>query len=164
MFMFYPTYYNTYKQHIQTIQVPKQGVQYVLRTTLSGLDDVSWCVFEWDIHEDDQQDIQSCFDNDNALFWNYSEAGFHRKNPNIEFIDGRYIVFSRGGYKQSLYDSKEHMTIVNEISPPWDFSGYEEGAQLTRAQEISYIDDWVEKNLQNKILKVLSNKSSPESE
>jgi hypothetical protein len=101
-------YRNTYKTVIQTIEVPSQGLRFVLLTDLAGFDDVGWYVYRADLGKPLTDAQREAHNIDGVLFWNYSEAGEHKSNPRIRLVGERFLVFSRGGLDHSLYDLKSN--------------------------------------------------------
>ncbi|WP_146153540.1 hypothetical protein [Adhaeribacter arboris] len=95
------------------------------------------------------------------IFYNYDEAGYFCDNPKLEFINNRFLVFSRGGYMFSLYDIKIEKDTFN-IGSPWN-EWYSQ-SQLTdessnREKEKQDYGRWIQQNLHNKIKEyILTNK------
>ena len=89
---------------------------------------------------------------------NYAEAGFHTKNPKIEFINKRHIVFSRGGYYYGLYDLELEKDTFN-VGSPWnewrDKTGYK-SEKYDRDKEEKLYDVWIKSNIHEKIKHYIS--------
>jgi len=88
-----------------------------------------------------------------TVLFNYSEAGFHHSDPNIQLINNRHLVFSRGGFYYSLYDLKLQKDTFNESSPWHRFreSGTYESEKFDRKKEGKAFDEWISENLNKKI-------------
>lgn len=89
---------------------------------------------------------------------NYDEASQYCKDPKIELIDNRFLVFSRGGYMFSLYDIKIEKDTFNNCCPwnewasqnIWAEKGKDYKGQIPKNKKSDY-GIWIEKNLEKKI-------------
>lgn len=89
---------------------------------------------------------------------NYDEASQYCKDPKLELIDKRFLVFSRGGFMFSLYDIKLQKDTFNNCCPWNDWASHniwaEKGTNYKGPipkDEKSDYGIWVEKNIHNKI-------------
>ena len=88
-----------------------------------------------------------------TILFNYSEAGFHHSEPNIQLLNNRHLVFSRGGYYYSLYDLKLQKDTFNDSSPWHSYreSGTSQSEKFDRQKVGKAFDLWMSKNLSKKI-------------
>ena len=110
-------YENTYKSHIQTLEIPDRKIKFVLLTDIAGFGDRSWYVYLLPIESSFTKRMNIAHDTDGVLFWNYSEAGDHYDDPKMELVKEHFLVFSRGGAYHSLYDIKNEQVVLNDESP-----------------------------------------------
>ncbi len=86
---------------------------------------IKWTPWEGINYEENKEQIE--WFRERIILGNYDEAGFHTQNPKIEYINNRYIVFSRGGYCYGLNDIFLKKDTFN-ICSPWhewrEKSGY----------------------------------------
>ena len=90
---------------------------------------------------------------------NYDEASQYCKDPKLELIDKRFLVFSRGGYMFSLYDLKLDKDTFNNCCPwnawasqnIWAEKGSDYKGSIPKDEKSDY-GIWIEKNIHNKIL------------
>lgn len=153
---------NTYKSVIQALEVPSLNNQFVLLTDIAGFDDRAWYVYQLPLGTTLTKEMKTANDKTGVLFWNYSEAGEHHDNPQIEIVKERFLVFSRGGLKHSLYDLKTRTVLVNDISPLVSFAGSEQYKKccdnnLSIDIVVAEMNDWVKKNLHQKIERIVKN-------
>lgn len=153
---------NTYKEVIQALEVPSLNNQFVLLTDLAGLGDRAWYVYQLPLGTTLTKEMKTAHDKTGVLFWNYSEAGDHSDNPKIEIVKERFLVFSRGGLKHSLYDLKTRTVLVNDISPWGSFvvsEQYKKCCDNNQSIDIeaAEMNDWVKKNLHQKIERIIRN-------
>jgi hypothetical protein len=154
-------YHNSYKSHIQTLEVPDRKIQFVLLTDICGIGDPAWYVYKLPIGVDITKRMKTAYDTEDVLFWNYSELGDHCDNPKIEIIGKKYLVFTRGGLRHSLYDIEKAEVLVNDECP-WAASLTAEEAKgrsgriLSYEEEMKRMDVWVRENLHSKIEKILN--------
>ncbi len=87
------------------------------------------------------------------ILFNYDEAGLFTSNPNLEVINKRHLVFSRGGYYFGLYDMKSQKDTFN-VSSPWnewrEQSGFYSERYDEKKEKAEY-GQWIQNNLHNKI-------------
>ena len=55
---------------------------------------------------------------DRELVKNFEESTNYAKDPKVELIDSRFLLFSKGDYRFALYDLKLNKDILN-IHNPW---------------------------------------------
>jgi hypothetical protein len=55
---------------------------------------------------------------DRELISNFEESMTYARNPKIEIVDNRFLIFSRSDYRFALYDLKLNKDIKN-IHNPW---------------------------------------------
>src|SRR5438094_7664556 len=79
-------YQNSYKSHIQTLEISDQKLQFVLLTDIAGFGDRAWYVYQLPIGSNITKRMKIGHDKEGVLFWNYSEAGDHSDDPKIEFL------------------------------------------------------------------------------
>ncbi len=89
---------------------------------------------------------------------NYDEASQYCKDPKIELIDNRFLVFSRGGFMFSLYDLKIEKDTFNSCCPwnewasqnIWAEKGTDYKGPIPKNEKSDY-GIWIEKNIDKKI-------------
>jgi len=89
---------------------------------------------------------------------NYDEASYYCKDPKIELIDNRFLVFSRGGYMFSLYDVKIEKDTFNNCCPwnewasqnIWAEKGSDYKGPIPKNEKSDY-GIWIENNIDKKI-------------
>jgi hypothetical protein len=141
---------NSYKTELQTIKVPEQNIKFVLLTGMSGFDETSWYVYKIGINSKLTKAQKKSGETVDVLFWNYSEAGEHKENPYIRFIQGKYLIFSRGNLDYSLYDLAQDKVIVNEHSA-WGAVVAKPDIDLPMNEINLLMNEWVLENLHYKI-------------
>jgi hypothetical protein len=154
-------YHNSYKSHIQTLEVPDRKIQFVLLTDMAGFGDPAWYVYKLPIGAAFTKRMKTAHDTEDVLFWNYSELGDHCDDPGIEIIRKKYLVFTRGGLHHSLYDIEKAEVLVNEESPlAASLTAGEakdpSGKPLSYEEEMKRMDVWVRENLHSRIEKILN--------
>lgn len=89
---------------------------------------------------------------DKTIFEGYEEGKYFSDNPNISIINNRFLVFSRGGLKFSLYDIELQKIIVHSGSPwnSWHETIPAEISNNKSKAKDSY-KKWIQINLQSKI-------------
>ena len=88
-----------------------------------------------------------------TVLQNYDEAGLYCNDPKLEIINGRFLVFSRGGYYFGLYDLKISKDTFNTGSPwnEWlEKSGYNDEKHDRNKEKKAY-GQWIKQNLDTKI-------------
>jgi len=154
-------YHNSFKSHIQTLEMPDRKIQFILLTDICGIGDPAWYVYKLPIGADITKRMKTAHDTKNVLFWNYSELGDHCDNPKIEIIREKYLVFTRGGLHHSLYDIDKAEVLINEECP-WSASLTEgeakgpSGRPMSNEEEMKRMDVWVRENLHSKIEKKIN--------
>jgi len=145
-------YQSTYKSPVQTLEAPGENVQFVLLTDVSGREDRAWYVYQTPIGAEIDSRVETGHDTKGALFWNHSESGAHQGNPKIEILQGRFLVFSRGGLYHSLYDLRQQAVLVNDPNPWSSFQkSVQAGNQAQPGAAQAAMDAWVRDNLHRKI-------------
>tara|TARA_B110000967_G_C18646085_1_gene440962 strand:+ start:65 stop:634 length:570 start_codon:yes stop_codon:yes gene_type:complete len=89
---------------------------------------------------------------------NYDEASQYCKDPKIELIDNRFLVFSRGGFMFSLYDIKIEKDTFNNCCPwnewasqnIWAEKGTDYKGPIPMDEKSDY-GIWIKKNIDRKI-------------
>ncbi|MEA4985253.1 hypothetical protein SDC9_42969 [bioreactor metagenome] len=120
---------------------------------------IKWTPREGINYEENKEQIE--WFRERIILENYDEAGFHTQNPKIEYINNRYIVFSRGGYYYGLYDIFLKKDTFN-IGSPWhewrEKSGYK-SEKYDRNKEKKLYDEWIKNNIHAEIKNyILTNK------
>jgi hypothetical protein len=117
---------------------------------------IKWTPKEGLDYEENQEHLE--WFNERIILENYDEAGFLTQNPKIEYINNRYIVFSRGGYYYGLYDILLKKDTFN-IGSPWnewkDKSGYK-SEKYDRRKEKKLYEEWIKNNIHAEIKDYIS--------
>ena len=100
---------------LDRITDPTRQADYVLITD-GRRQDKAWSVHRTPIGHTLPVDVDQ-MELDHRMFWNYSESANHFTNEHIELIGGRFLVFSRGNVRHSLYDLEEGSVLINMESP-----------------------------------------------
>lgn len=101
---------------------------------------------------------------DRTILSNYDEASQYCKDPKIEIIDNRFLVFSRGGYMFGLYDLQLEKDTFNNCCPwnewasqnVWAEKGTNYKGEIPKDEKSDY-GLWIEKNIHNKIKVYIAN-------
>ncbi len=148
-----------YQQHLLS---PDGKSNFVLYHDYSGFGDPAWYVLRVDATEQpDTLQIPRAYTNESTaeerawmektLMWNWSEAGHHTKDPHIELLKNRYLVFVRGDLYHALYDIEENKTHVSDESPwhSWVYSRDDEDRErpVGDSEESVAMEQWTRKTL-----------------
>ena len=114
---FFFWYHNSYKSELQIVDIPSQGLKYVLMTDMSGFEDPAWYIYEVKRGAEPPPTIRVAHDGSEAAFWNYDEANDLVDEPHLTVVADRFLVFSRSGLRVSLYDIVSQCVLVNDESP-----------------------------------------------
>ncbi len=152
-------YSNNYKSVVQVLETDYEKRRFVLMTDIAGLGDQSWYVYQTRSDEELTDAMREGHNRRGALLWNYSETGDHTSEPEIEIVDERYLVFSRGGLFHALYDLEGRRVLINEESPWGAFllvsenNADQSGNSLEERQRTFH--QWKIEVLHNPILRIL---------
>jgi len=119
---------------------------------------LKWTPREGINYEENKEQIE--WFRERIILESYDEAGFHTQNPKIEYINNRYIVFSRGGYYYGLYDIFLKKDTFN-IGSPWHEWRNKSGnkSEKDRNKEKKLYDEWIKNNIHAEIKNyILTNK------
>jgi len=100
---------------LDRVSDPVKNVDYVLVTN-GRKQDKGWSVHRTATGAKLDQNIYHT-ELPTLLFWNYTESANHFTNEKLELVAGRYLIFSRGGVKHSLYDTQTEEVLFNMESP-----------------------------------------------
>lgn len=158
-----------YLNYCQHIEIPESKYCYALYTDNSGIGDVEFVVlriekpcnpkelnFKWSFSKRDT--VAERWIKDRTILSNYEEGCSFSDNENIEIINNKYLVFSRGGLYFALYDLVADSAVVNDYSPWHGWAEtYSRGPDYRTNRELekqSY-KVWIERNLQEPIVKYI---------
>jgi hypothetical protein len=151
-------YHHNYKTELQRVQVPARGVELILMADRSGFEDPAWCVYEVPAGSKPPRTIAVAHNCSQGILWNFDEAHQLTDDAELTVIDDRFVVFSRGGLRFSLYDMEARAALVNDISPwhTYSLAGGDAryGADGHRA--------WVRDTIERKIDEQLARAREPE--
>ena len=146
---------NKYKKLVQTIELKDKDLKYMLFTDLAGFGDRAWYVYEVAFESGVTKKIKEAHNKDNAVFWNYSEAGNNVEEAKLKLINKKYLLFSRGNYYHSLYDIEKKQVLLNYESPWASFTEsdlYKQSAEnAENEKQMRLMDEWVFQNIHSKI-------------
>jgi hypothetical protein len=155
-------YENAYKSIVQTVEVENSNDQFVLMTNYSGFGDQAWSVYRLPIGASVTSEMRDGGSTAGALFWNYTEAGDHSEGARLTVVQDRYLVFSRGGLRHSLYDMAADSVLVNEPSPWHAFLDSTDVPPRTPLkEERALMDEWVREHLDGRIRAILRGAAEP---
>jgi|GEM_PF-3011548 len=113
---------------IMSVEAADGKGRYALYESLSGFDDLNWIVylmppgFEADAldgqaptHFEEYSEPDQT--REYVVLWNWSEGANFLENPEIEILDGRFLVMRRGGLLHGVYDISNEEEVFNESSP-----------------------------------------------
>lgn len=169
--------------HFNSSITPSEGeFSYVLFSDCGGFrSDNSWYILklENNIIDVNQAQIPCGYMNgmndnerkwlDKTIMWHRSNYGNNERNPYIEIVNNKYLVFNRGGYYYGLYDVVEHKLLVDFNNLLRNFKTsveYQiEFDQLSYGERKERFNDWEIKNIHNKIKDIIEdgNVSNPAS-
>ncbi|HOO77749.1 MAG TPA: hypothetical protein PLI51_04680 [bacterium] len=157
-------------QYLEHIVAPDGKRQFVLYTDRVGIDDETWYVLKIDSDVDPTTlRIPRGFVNagtpeekewaQRTLFWNWTEAGHHRRDPHLKLVKDRYLIFVRGGLNHALYDLETDRVLIEDGSPWHSLVHSPEYRSLNpepgRKAMAALMDDWVRKNLHGPIEEIV---------
>ena len=140
---------------VQTLDWPRENARFVLMTDIAGFGDRAWYVYRLADGAVETAAMNAAHDKTGVLFWNYAEAGHHVTDPRIDILKDRYLVFSRGGLRHSLYDLKTRKLLVNETAP-W---GSYVSANRNQTPGEKEMRDWVRTHLDRPIGLIVNGES-----
>jgi hypothetical protein len=98
---------------------------------------------------------------DRELINNFEESTTYARNPKLELIDNRFLIFSRSDYRFALYDLKLNKDILN-IHNPWsEWASKNIWAEKGTDYKTDIKDErtdyglWIKKNLDDKIVEYI---------
>ena len=169
-------------RYLQHVALPDKRTQFALYTEIRGLEDVTWYVFKLDGAVDAKDlDVPKSFRTgssqtekmwkDRVVFWNWSEAGFHRSNPRLLLIDDRFLLFERGGLYHAAYDIHYDRVLVTSECPWGDMmseqivfdkgGSFKIGFSGTNEEQSARMDSWVRKHLHEPIENIIGRRTRP---
>gem|GEM_PF-3172278 len=146
---------------LQTVEVPSAEAQFVLTTRLAGIGDRGWAVYRQPLGGSAKAAARGNENYSGSLFWNYTESGDHSENAHLDVVGDRYLVFSRGGFRYSLYDIIADTVLVNEVSPWGQLDHTSRGAPTDLSADKARMDRWVRDHLDRPIGAILRSPAEP---
>jgi hypothetical protein len=151
----------TYIQHIES---PDRQSNICLYKENTGADNVEFHILKIEkTFDPDRQINKTDYDwiLDRELINNFEESMTYARDPKIELIDNRFLIFSRSDYQFALYDLKLNKDILN-INNPWsEWASRNIWAEKGTDYKTDTKDErtdyklWIKKNLDNKIAEYL---------
>lgn len=151
----------TYVQHIES---PDRQFNICLYKENTGVNNVEFHILkiEKSVNPDGQiSKIDYDWILDRELINNFEESITYARNPKIELVDNRFLIFSRSDYQFALYDLKFKKDILN-IHNPWsEWASNNIWAEKGTNYKTDLKDErtdyglWIKKNLDDKIVEYL---------
>ncbi len=146
------------------ISPENEDYNYVVYTDNRGIGDIEFSVlkvekeynpknleFKWGFNERDT--VAEKWIKERTLLANYSEAGYNTNNEELDLVDGRFLVFSRGNMNYGLYDLKADSAVFNDYSPwhSWLETYEKPDDKYDAKREKASYDKWILENYEKKI-------------
>src|SRR5690606_5504234 len=147
-------YLNYFKDYLLLQSLSYKDEIYALYFSIAGFDDIEFQILKYKKENSDNIDtvdkklVYHPNTNFEKVSFNYDEGPKNIENVKI-FVKNDYLVMERSGLYHSLYDLKTNKLIINEESP-WHAA--------EESIEENDLNEWIKKNLHNKIETYLDKK------
>jgi hypothetical protein len=141
------------KPLLQRISDPARNADYLLMTN-GRLQDRAWYIYSVPTGSPPTDEMLAQDHSAPSLIFSYAESANHCTDEKLEIVMNRYLVFSRGGVRHSLYDLDTDETLFNITGPWWEYP-HEEGNRPS----VEDFHEWALVAMDQKIKSILDERS-----